>query len=160
MLNRVGRSPYSCPQRDRLDSYGRYVSHWYEINGVPEEHQQSEDGGVRVIHHPGASVKNRSSMFQVGDKGLFKIIVLFAALCSVGYAQASDSISMEKTKTGILPSGEFYVIYEATCDDKTGAHLASMGRGTRWCVQNHGQLNCFRQPGEALRAACQSGYFA
>jgi len=86
----------------------------------------------------------------------FKIGTLFAALFSVGHLQASDSISMKKTKTGILPSGAFYAIYEVTCHDQTVANLASMDRRTRWCVQNYGQLSCFRQSGEAFRAACLS----
>jgi len=87
---------------------------------------------------------------------LIKPGIFLAALCSVGVVQASGSISMEKIKTGILPSGEFYSIYEAACLDQPNAHVASMDRRTRWCVQEGEQLHCFRRPSEAVRAACLS----
>lgn len=79
-----------------------------------------------------------------------------AALYSVASAQAADSISMEKIKTGILPSGDLYSIYAADCFGQPDAHVASMDRRTRWCIQDDQQLNCFRRPSEAARAACLS----
>lgn len=86
----------------------------------------------------------------------FSCAVLLTALISVGHVQASDGMSMKKIKTGILPSGEFYTLYEATCLDQTTASLASLDRRTSWCLQNAGELSCFRQSREALHAACLS----
>ncbi|MCX2976975.1 hypothetical protein [Candidatus Marimicrobium litorale] len=79
------------------------------------------------------------------------------ALCAIlltGGAHASDTGSINKIKTGILPTGGFFSIYEAACPQNTAVSIASTDRRQRWCVQSDGQLRCFGAASEATRYAC------
>ncbi len=83
----------------------------------------------------------------------YKIGVLCACLLA-GAAQASDTGAINKVKTGILPSGDFFSIYEASCPQNTAVSIASTDRRRRWCADADGQLRCFRAANEATRYAC------
>ncbi len=79
------------------------------------------------------------------------------ALCAIlltGAAHASDTGSINKVKTGILPTGGFFSIYEAACPQDAAVSIASTDRRQRWCVQSDGQLRCFGAAKEATRYAC------
>ena len=85
------------------------------------------------------------------------------ALCAfllASAAQASGSGSMNKVKTGILPSGDFFSIYEASCPQNTAVSIASTDQRQRWCVESDGQLRCFRAASEATRYACSDVFLA
>jgi len=85
------------------------------------------------------------------------IATLICAACLVAVSsQASEATSLKKSKTGILPAGGFYSLYEASCDDQRTVSLASLERRGRWCSEYQGELNCFRQSKQALQAACVS----
>jgi hypothetical protein len=69
-------------------------------------------------------------------------------------AVAAESIALDKVKTGILPSGGFYTLYEGTCPDKNVVSVASMERMRRWCINASGELACVRGSQEAVERAC------
>jgi hypothetical protein len=68
-------------------------------------------------------------------------------------SHASDSLQLDKVKTGILPSGGFYSIYSVTCEDQSTSHIARKQRD-RWCTGSDSQLECFRKASEASQMAC------
>jgi len=79
------------------------------------------------------------------------------ALCAIllaGTVHASDTAQINKVKTGILPTGGFFSIYEAACPQDASVSIASTDRRQRWCVQSDGQLRCFGAASEATRYAC------
>lgn len=84
---------------------------------------------------------------------LMTSIFLTASLAAAPLYAAGD-ISMQKTKTGILPSGGFYGIYQVECHDQSSASIVSLDRRGRWCVNYQGELNCFRRSQEASHMAC------
>ncbi|MDX1736454.1 MAG: hypothetical protein R3228_18900, partial [Halioglobus sp.] len=55
---------------------------------------------------------------------------------------------------GILPSGDFYRIYQAQCSGQPAVDVASLDGGQRWCIGDDGALTCFRRAREASSAAC------
>ncbi len=70
-------------------------------------------------------------------------------------AMAGDLGAREKKiKTGILPTGEFYSLYEVSCPDDSTATIASMEGRTRWCTLSGGELSCFRMAEQASYSAC------
>jgi hypothetical protein len=76
-------------------------------------------------------------------------------ICLAGaQAYGSDPARMEKIKTGILPSGELYSIYEVVCHDQTPANVASLNRGRRWCTSRQGELTCYSGSTRATEVAC------
>ena len=79
---------------------------------------------------------------------------LLCACLLTGAAQASDGGSINKVKTGILPTGGFFSIYEAACPQDAAVSIASTDRRRRWCVESDGQLRCFGAASEATRHAC------
>ena len=83
----------------------------------------------------------------------FIAVVSFSLLSSL--AMASDLGPREKKiKTGILPTGEFYSLYEVSCPDDSTATIASMEGRTRWCTLAGGELSCFRMAEQASYSAC------
>ena len=78
---------------------------------------------------------------------------LFAAVFSVQLL-AESAVSKDRVKTGILPSGKFYSIYQVNCLDKTQTHIAMMDRRRTWCTVDGLELDCYRQPQEAAARAC------
>jgi len=80
--------------------------------------------------------------------------VLFAMMLAAAGAQASDAASMEKVKSGLLPSGGLYSMYAVDCGDRSSASLASLEGGRRWCTSIGQELDCFRQSAAALAQAC------
>ena len=67
---------------------------------------------------------------------------------------ASEVPAMERVKTGILPAGGFYSIYEVGCHDQTSASIARLERGRRWCSTYNGELSCVDQARHAMEMAC------
>jgi hypothetical protein len=82
--------------------------------------------------------------------------LLLTAGLAVAPTQAAGTISLEKTKTGILPSGGFYGLYQVTCHDQSSASVVSLERRGRWCLNYEGELSCFRRSQEASHMACAS----
>ena len=82
---------------------------------------------------------------------LASLLVFFGA-----FAQASSTYHTEKVKTGILPSGDFFSIYEVDCPDKFTAAVARLDGNTRWCTSYDGELSCFLRKQEASLKACGS----
>ena len=64
-----------------------------------------------------------------------------------------DRLPYEKVKTGILPSGGLYSLYEVSCGNSTTT-IASMERRTRWCTQAGDGLSCYRTADQASEKAC------
>jgi len=87
------------------------------------------------------------------------ICLAWMALFGAG-AHASDPSSLEKLKTGILPSGGFYSMYAVDCPDQSTGAVASLDDRRRWCTFNSGELNCFSRKQEASYSACMSGAVA
>ena len=80
---------------------------------------------------------------------------LILALClGMSSAYAADNIALDKVKTGILPSGGFYSLYEGACHDQNAVSVASLDRMRRWCINASGDLACFRDRQEAAHLAC------
>lgn len=71
-------------------------------------------------------------------------------------AHGSESLAREKVKTGILPSGGFYQIYQVACSDQKSTSLASLDGGRRWCTSDDGNLSCFSRVQEAHDRACST----
>jgi hypothetical protein len=76
------------------------------------------------------------------------------------FAQASSSYDIDKVKTGILPSGGFYSLYEVDCPDQFTAAIASLNGKRRWCTSYDGQMSCFSSKQDASLKACGSGAVA
>ena len=71
-------------------------------------------------------------------------------------AQASDSAPLQKVKTGILPSGAFYSVYEVVCASGAPSAVVSLEGRSRWCATEGGDMVCMRRLGDASRLACAS----
>ena len=84
---------------------------------------------------------------------LITFLLLTAGL-AVAPTQAAGTISLEKTKTGILPSGDFYGLYQVNCHHQSSASIVSLDRRGRWCLNYEGELSCFRRSQEAAHMAC------
>jgi hypothetical protein len=69
-------------------------------------------------------------------------------------AHGSDTSSRKNVKTGILPSGGFYRIYEVACNDDSSASVASIDGNRRWCILHEEELSCFSRAREASNMAC------
>lgn len=81
-------------------------------------------------------------------KALILSITLLAA------ATATASVPVERVKSGILPAGGFYHLYEVTCTAGNTASIASLDRSTRWCTGDSADVSCFRRSHQAAEAAC------
>jgi hypothetical protein len=81
-------------------------------------------------------------------------VTMFTSVLAASAAHAEQSRSLEKVKSGLLPSGGFYSVYAAECGDGSPASLASLERGSRWCTSRGEELDCFRQSADALAQAC------
>ena len=83
--------------------------------------------------------------------------LLFAALfIMVSPAYGSEQLTVEKVKTGILPTGELYGLYEVQCADQSQGSIVSLrGRG-QWCTNQNDELQCFRKIDQASQLACSA----
>lgn len=86
---------------------------------------------------------------------LFAVMTLYGAV-----SHASDRIHIEKVKTGILPSGGFYSLYEVDCSGQITAAIASLNGQKRWCSLHEGAMNCHSSKQDASVSACMSGVLA
>ena len=80
------------------------------------------------------------------------IMALILVLCSPVHATPAADVT--KVKTGILPSGELYSLYDVQCKDQFRASVASLQRGRQWCTHQQDQLTCFRRMEQASTLAC------
>jgi hypothetical protein len=71
-------------------------------------------------------------------------------------AQAGDR--RDAVKSGILPNGGFYTVYEVRCADTGPAAIANVD--SRWCTAPTGELTCFRTPTQAKDKACSAAAVA
>lgn len=67
---------------------------------------------------------------------------------------ADSSLARDKIKSGILPSGDLYSIFEIQCPDASKTHIAMMDRRTRWCMIEGAGLKCVREADLAADQAC------
>lgn len=87
-------------------------------------------------------------------RGVIGAVVLSACTVAVG---AAEPLAIEKTKTGILPGGGFYGLYEVSCRDERSASIGALSRRSGpWCVERRGDLQCFQRAQEAAFTACNS----
>lgn len=78
-----------------------------------------------------------------------------------GQAWASEPQLLGKVKTGILPAGGFYSLYEVVCADTSVVTIGGLSRrGGPWCVGEAGELQCFRRSVDATQLACSAGTVA
>ena len=83
--------------------------------------------------------------------------LLITFLASFGvFAQASSAYDTAKVKTGILPSGGFYSLYEVDCPDQFTAAVASLKSNRSWCTSSDGEMSCFSSKQDASLKACGS----
>jgi hypothetical protein len=91
-------------------------------------------------------------------------VAILSLILSAGLAGtpvfASDAIAVEKVKTGILPAGGLYELYQVTCQDRSATSVASMDRRRRWCSGYDGELSCFRDLQAASQMACSTANVA
>ena len=88
------------------------------------------------------------------------IVAVSSALLFAQGSMAEEGLSLERTKTGILPNGGFYSMYAVTCSDQTVAEVASTDRRQRWCARSGAEMACYRNAEEALAKACASAQVA
>ena len=79
---------------------------------------------------------------------------ILAAGLMGSHAFAADKLSLQVIKTGILPAGGFYRIYEVACKEATNANVARLQGQGDWCVNDNGELACFSDSQQASRKAC------
>ena len=91
-----------------------------------------------------------------------KVIVGVICLASmhVGAALAAQPVSMDKLKTGILAANQTYTIYQVTCSNSAEIAIASLQRGTRWCLDKEGELDCYKLRSDAAEKACLASSLA
>jgi hypothetical protein len=87
---------------------------------------------------------------------IYLTILTSLFLMQSGGAFAESPLDMAALKSGILPTGHFYTLYEVECKEAAAANIVAMQRKTRWCMLEEGELNCFGQRQLASKAACQS----
>lgn len=86
------------------------------------------------------------------------LVALVMLSSTIGHA--SDSVDLAKTKTGILPNGGFYSLYEADCRDQQNAEVVSLKGKRRWCTLQDGTMSCFSSQQDAALNACSSSALA
>ena len=84
-----------------------------------------------------------------------KAFFLLLAVTTSTTTMASGA-SLDRVKSGILPTGGYYHLYEARCADQQLVTVASTDRSTRWCAERGGDVSCFRRSQDAVVAACSS----
>ena len=85
---------------------------------------------------------------------LLNYITFVAALTFSATTLAENALPFERVKTGILPSGGFYSLYEVSCRDSSTQAIASIDTRGKWCTLYGSQLSCYRTPDQASESAC------
>jgi hypothetical protein len=86
--------------------------------------------------------------------------LLVTLLVLSGSAHGAGRLDIVKVKTGILPGGGFYSLYQVDClDERTGA-IASLDRKRRWCTLHEGDMICSSSRQEASFKACSTNALA
>jgi len=80
--------------------------------------------------------------------------LLLAALFIITPAYGSEQVTVEKVKTGILPTGELYGLYEVQCADQSQGSIVSLRGRSQWCTNQNDELQCFRKMKQASHLAC------
>jgi len=81
--------------------------------------------------------------------------LLFAALfIMMSPAYGSEQVTVEKVKTGILPTGELYGLYQVQCADQSQGSIVSLRGRSQWCTNQNDELQCFRKMKQASHLAC------
>ncbi|MCX2980499.1 hypothetical protein EYC98_06375 [Halieaceae bacterium IMCC14734] len=91
---------------------------------------------------------------------VLKTAVTTALLAFSAIAFSAEPVAIDKVKTGLLSATETYSIYSVSCSDESTAAIAAMNRGTRWCVAEASQLDCFSDRENAAVKACSSTLMA
>jgi hypothetical protein len=98
----------------------------------------------------------KASFMRVVTSSLLVSLVLFGTFC-----HASDRTDIVKVKTGILPNGGFYSLYEVDCRDQGTAEIASLNGKRRWCaLLRGGTLSCSSSQQDVTSRACVSSAVA
>lgn len=90
-------------------------------------------------------------------KSVLSVVLMGLLAVSV---QASEPFGTEKVKTGILPNGGFYSLFEVDCGNEVTGVIASLKGGTRWCTSYVGEMSCFTSKQESSTSACMTGAVA
>jgi hypothetical protein len=81
--------------------------------------------------------------------------LLFATLfIMMSPAYGSEQVTVEKVKTGILPTGELYGLYAVQCADQSQGSIVSLRGRSQWCTNQNDELQCFRKMQQASHLAC------
>ena len=80
--------------------------------------------------------------------------LLLAALFIITPAYGSEPVTVEKVKTGILPTGELYGLYEVQCANQSQGSIVSLRGRSQWCTNQNDELQCFRKMKQASHLAC------
>jgi len=89
-------------------------------------------------------------MRSVFGSFLVTLLVLSAS------AHGAERPDIVKVKTGILPGGGFYSLYQVDCLDDRTAAIASLDRKRRWCTLHEGDMSCSSSQQEASFKACST----
>jgi hypothetical protein len=89
-------------------------------------------------------------MRSVFGSFLVTLLVLSAS------AHGAERLDIVKVKTGILPGGGFYSLYQVDCLDDRTAAIASLDRKRRWCTLHEGDISCSSSRQEASFKACST----
>ena len=81
-------------------------------------------------------------------------LVISMALFGACAHASSDHFDTTKVKTGILPAGGFYSVYQVECREDVTAAIASLNGKRRWCSLHDGAMNCFSSRQRASLSAC------
>ena len=81
-------------------------------------------------------------------------LVISMALFGAGAHASSDHFDTTKVKTGILPAGGFYSVYQVECREDVTAAIANVNGKRRWCSLHDGAMNCFSSRQRASLSAC------
>ena len=82
--------------------------------------------------------------------------LLFSLILYGAFSHASERPDIVKVKTGILPNGGFYSLYEVDCRDQGTAEIASLNGKRRWCALRGGALSCSSSQQDVTSSACVS----
>jgi hypothetical protein len=81
-------------------------------------------------------------------------LVTSMVLLGASAIASSDDFDTKKVKTGILPAGGFFSLYEVDCSGNVTAAIASLNGQSRWCSLQGGAMNCFSSSQLASINAC------
>ncbi len=81
-------------------------------------------------------------------------LLIAALFIIVSPAYGSEHVTVEKVKTGILPTGELYGLYQVQCANQSQGSIVSLRGRSQWCTNQNDELQCFRKMQQASHLAC------